>query len=124
MKENQKKTEVYGVTPEELSSKIASIVDSKIKNLQASDQIEKPIDINEAAKFLGLSVSNLHLKTSSRTIPFHKTGGNKSKLYFFKSELIEFIRGFVTPLPPAPALLADDACPAPPAPPPPGDASG
>jgi len=92
MKENQKKTEVYGVTPEELSSKIASIVDSKIKNLQSSDQIEKPIDINEAAKFLGLSVSNLHLKTSSRTIPFHKTGGNKSKLYFFKSELIEFIK--------------------------------
>ena len=26
-----------------------------------------------------------------RQIPFHKTGG-KSKLYFFKSELIEFIK--------------------------------
>ena len=91
MKENQKKTEVYGITPEELTSKIATILETKITNHYVGDDIEKPIDINEASKFLGLSISNLHMKTMKRQIPFHKTGV-KSKLYFFKSELIEFIK--------------------------------
>ena len=93
MKENQKKTEVYGITPDELTTKIASIIDSKINNLHSiGDEFEKPIDINEASEFLGLSISNLHMKTMKREIPFHKASGKKSKLYFFKSQLLEFIK--------------------------------
>ena len=92
MNENSKKTEVYGVTPDELSSRIAVLVDHKIKNFKEGDRFEKPINVNEAAKYLGISVSNLHMKTMKRLVPFHKPKGKKTKLYFFKSELLEFIK--------------------------------
>ena len=45
--------------------------------------------VKEAADFLHLSVSCLYSKTCRREIPFNKKG---KRLYFYKSELEEWIR--------------------------------
>lgn len=46
-------------------------------------------NVKEAADFLHLSVSSLYGKTCRREVPFNKKG---KRLYFYKSELEEWIR--------------------------------
>lgn len=50
----------------------------------------KPFTIEEAAKFLRLKITTLYEKTSKKLIPHFKRG---NKLYFYKEELMNWIRG-------------------------------
>lgn len=52
-------------------------------------QEEKPINADAAADFLDLAKPTLYSKVSRREIPFHKRNG---RLYFFKSELLEYLK--------------------------------
>ena len=59
-------------------------------------EIEKPCNVAEAAEFTHLEVATIYKLVHTRSIPFHKKG---RKLYFYKSELNEWIRsGQVNPL--------------------------
>lgn len=49
---------------------------------------EQFLNTKEAAAFLQISVGKIYQLTMKKTIPFYKPGG---KLYFKKSELIEYI---------------------------------
>jgi len=50
---------------------------------------DQPINIKEAADFLDLAVPTVYSKVSRKEIPVNKKG---KRLYFYKSELEEWIR--------------------------------
>jgi len=60
----------------------------EIKNLLSKGD-KKLLNFDEAAKYLSISHSHLYKLTSKRKITFHKPQGKV--LYFFKSELDEWI---------------------------------
>ena len=49
----------------------------------------QPINVQEAASYLNLSIPTIYGLVSRRDIPFNKKG---KRLYFFKSELDEWIK--------------------------------
>lgn len=49
---------------------------------------EIPVQIDEAAKILGLAKITIYIKTKSGEIPAYKKGG---KLFFYTSELLHWI---------------------------------
>lgn len=55
----------------------------------ASEQGEQMMTLAEACKFIGKKPSTMYSLTSERRIPFRKRG---NKLYFFKKELLEWIK--------------------------------
>lgn len=60
----------------------------EIKKL-ISTQAEKPLDFNEASKYLNISKSYLYKLTSGCKIPFYKPFGKK--IYFDKAMLNEWV---------------------------------
>lgn len=80
------------VLVDEISSRVTDAVTEQIQKLQAATDQEKPITVKECAEFLSLSISNIHLKVSKGVLPSHNIKGRKSKVYFFKSELISFLK--------------------------------
>ncbi|WP_051638140.1 helix-turn-helix domain-containing protein [Maribacter sp. Hel_I_7] len=55
----------------------------------SKDEIEQPIEIDEACSYLKESKDSLYKKARKGLIPCHKKNG---RLYFFKSELLEWIK--------------------------------
>lgn len=53
-------------------------------------QSEKPIQTEEAAEYLGISVSHLYKLTAAGKIPHYKPTGKR--IYFYVSDLNDFIR--------------------------------
>jgi len=64
-----------------------NIILEKLTNIEKilKGQTEKPLTLEEAAKYLDLSTSTLYKMTSSNAISFHKPNGKR--IYFAKSEL-------------------------------------
>lgn len=56
---------------------------------QQSLELDEPLNIKKAATFLDLAVPTLYSKVSRKEIPVNKRG---KRLYFYKSELEEWIR--------------------------------
>jgi excisionase family DNA binding protein len=56
---------------------------------ESVEPIETPIGVEEAAEFLRIKVPTLYALTSKQEVPFNKRSG---RLYFLKSELLEYIR--------------------------------
>lgn len=50
----------------------------------------KPLTTEEAADYLGISVSHLYKLTSSGKIPHYKPTGKRN--YFYRSDLNDFVR--------------------------------
>ena len=59
---------------------------TKIENL-LKGQTEKPLPLEEAARYLDVSKSHLYKLTSSHKIPHYKPQGKR--VYFAKSELAQ-----------------------------------
>lgn len=59
----------------------------KLNNQPVYNASEQPISTKEAAKFLMMDTQTLYQK--QHLIPTHKKGG---KLYYFKSELVNYIK--------------------------------
>ena len=57
----------------------------------AGAEIEKPLTIEEASKFLDLKKSTIYKMTHRREIPFSKPHGKK--IYFSKAELVRWMLG-------------------------------
>jgi excisionase family DNA binding protein len=70
----------------ELSQEIKEL---KAQVARLSGAVEDPMDIEAAARFLGLERSTVYGLVSARKIPFHKNG---KVLRFFKSELAQYIK--------------------------------
>ena len=71
----------------------------KIKGSGQSEQSEKDELLNtlQASKLLGISIATTYGKIHRQTIPFHKPPGSK-RVYFYKNELLEFVRsGVIVP---------------------------
>jgi len=51
---------------------------------------QKPLNIDEAAEFLGLSKSHIYKLTSSGKLPHYKPGGKN--LYFMPGDLLDYIK--------------------------------
>lgn len=51
---------------------------------------EKPIDIHKASKIVNLAVQTIYQKVNKEEIPYFKVGGGK-KLYFYESQLLEWM---------------------------------
>jgi len=67
------------------------ILDIKHQNFNKPNQseIELLLDIKKAAELLNLKVATIYSKVHKNEIPFMKKG---NRLYFFKSELLEYIK--------------------------------
>lgn len=53
------------------------------------EEVEKPIDINEASQFLGRAKDTMYKDVQNNVVPYYKKAG---RLYFLKSELLEWIK--------------------------------
>ena len=69
----------------ELKQLIITTADRKIINVP-----EQPINIKEAAIVLGLAVPTIYSKASKGELPYMKRG---KRLYFSRTELLEYIKG-------------------------------
>lgn len=56
-----------------------------------SKELENPIEIQDAAKLIRVSVPTVYAYTSSNKIPFHKSG---KKVLFFRSELLDWLKSY------------------------------
>lgn len=52
---------------------------------------EKPMTVDEAAEFLGLSKSHIYKLTSSGRLRHYKPGGKT--LYFLREDLLAYVKG-------------------------------
>lgn len=77
---------------EQLNERLNKIEDILL-NLSNEPKTETKADellvIEDAAKFLNLAVPTIYGKVSNNSIPYNKRG---KRLYFLKSELIEYIK--------------------------------
>ena len=84
-----KKTEVSNISPEELLSRVKTILESTIK--QSINPKQEPfVGVNEIATFCNESPRWVYGKCSSNFLPHYKTGKNAS-LKFKYSEVAEVI---------------------------------
>ena len=81
---------IIQITPEELESIIQRAVNSALSDLELvlKDE-EQLLTVKEVAAFLCLSVPTIYSKVSRREIPSNKNG---NRLYFLKSELMDWIK--------------------------------
>ncbi|TDH23978.1 DNA-binding protein [Segetibacter sp. 3557_3] len=73
----------------QLYDKLTTIEQLLREETSSSEKEDELLTITEAAKFLNLSIPTLYGKVSRREIPVNKQG---KRLYFYKSELIEWIK--------------------------------
>lgn len=57
--------------------------------METKKDVESPMGVYETARYLGIAPNTVRNKAYKNEIPFHKPAG---KMYFFKSELDEWIR--------------------------------
>lgn len=81
---------VITVSPHELKKLIREAVEESNKDSKKeNNKLKKPLNVDQAAEFLGWAKPTLYAYTSERKIPYSKRGG---KLYFDEDELIEWLR--------------------------------
>lgn len=81
---------IIQITPEELQLMINSAVQSALSNLELVNKDEEQVmTIKEASSFLNLTVPTIYSKVAKRELPVNKQRG---RLYFLKSELMEYIK--------------------------------
>ncbi|AWH86265.1 DNA-binding protein [Flavobacterium album] len=73
---------------EEILSRIGSIEDRMQKG-DGAGMTDEPITVKEVSRLINLSVPTIYSKVSRNEIPVNKVG---KKLYFYRSELEEWIR--------------------------------
>lgn len=88
------KTVFISLPIEDLQTVIIDCVNTCLKNNkqtnpQTGELHEKPIPIQDAAQFLGLTVPTIYSKVSKGEVPVTKRG---KRLYFFRSELLAYLR--------------------------------
>jgi excisionase family DNA binding protein len=71
-----------------LSEKLG-LIEERLNTPTPKEGIEAPIDIEEAAQFIKKEVPTIYTLVQKRKIPSHRQG---KKLYFFKTELVEWIK--------------------------------
>lgn len=71
-------------------SELKNLLIQKQKSKSSSEQVEHLLTIQEAGKFLKLSVPTLYSKVSKSEIPYMKRG---KRLYFSATELLDYIKG-------------------------------
>jgi excisionase family DNA binding protein len=57
--------------------------------LASQQNIDSPLDSEQAASFINLELPTLYNLVQKRKIPFHRQG---KKLYFFKKDLVSWIK--------------------------------
>jgi excisionase family DNA binding protein len=70
--------------------RVKAVVEKKLAAIKLSNEPERPILINEAAKMLGYSRSHMYTLCRTDSIPFTKKG---RWLYFYVSELNDWLKG-------------------------------
>lgn len=70
-------------------NKIEGILLHLTKEPKQEENADELLMIEDAAKFLNLAVPTIYGKVSNNSIPYNKQG---KRLYFLKSELIEYIK--------------------------------
>ena len=79
----------------ELKEQMDCITDM-VKSLNPEKEQTNLLTVEEAAKFLNLSESTIYSKVNKKELPVMKKG---KRLYFFKSELLNYIKsGKVSPI--------------------------
>ena len=83
---------VSETTPEELISRIATVIDKRIEALhQKNNKPEKPVQVTELAQFLSRSQNWERRETKLGNIPGHRKG-QFGDFYYFLSEIVGWIK--------------------------------
>lgn len=77
-----------GIELPELYEGLRQIVREEISNIRDETEVEEFIDINEASTIVKKAKQTVYQYCNSGKIPFYKNFG---KIYFKKSELLEWI---------------------------------
>ena len=85
-------TQIHDVSPEELTSRIVQAVQLITTQKEKYNTKERPIGVKEVAQYLGCHPNHVRKQCAEKIIPHHRVPGAKSKIYFFESELEEFIK--------------------------------
>ena len=72
-----------------LQDKLNSIEQLLLQKQEAVSAQDELLSVSQAAKFLNLSVPTLYSKVSRKEVPVNKQG---KRLYFYKAELVEWIK--------------------------------
>ena len=79
-------------------SRMERMLENITPNQEAED---KPMDLDECSRFIGLAKPTIYTKVNKKEIPHHKIS---KKLYFYKEELTEWIKNGKTNPNPVSAL--------------------
>ncbi len=77
---------------EKLSARIEHLIELQTKQSAniASNSLEQPLSVKQAAEFLNIAVPTVYGKVSASELPHMKRG---KRLYFLKSHLIKYLEG-------------------------------
>ncbi len=68
-----------------------SFIKNNLRPVASQEEIEQPLDVEETKNFLNLeNVQTIYRMVREERIPCHKRG---SRLFFYKSELNQWIKG-------------------------------
>ena len=84
----EKETRIIDLTVEQLSKLIA---DSVVNFPPSDSQEEVPLNVEQASQFLAMPKPTLYFKCNKGDMPHIKQGG---RLYFFKKDLISWLRNY------------------------------
>ena len=95
--DNERKTPTFDQLPEavgELLDKVDYVISrldepKDVKMESSGNDNNDLLTLDEACKFIGKARSTMYALTSENRIPYRKCG---NKLYFFKNELLEWIK--------------------------------
>ncbi|MGI6290976.1 MAG: helix-turn-helix domain-containing protein [Bacteroidales bacterium] len=74
----------------DISERVTANILKAVRNEQpTTDQPEQLLTIQEAAKFLSLTVPTIYSKVNRKELPFMKRG---KRLYFSSTELMEYVK--------------------------------
>lgn len=76
----------------QLEEKLDRIGEWLEKNFPEQTEGDAPLSIEQASDFINMAVSSIYKLVQDRKIPHYKAPDGK-KLYFYKRELTDFIKG-------------------------------
>ena len=83
---------VSETSPEELISRIATVIDKRLEALhQKNNKPEKPVHVPEVSAFVEKSHNWIRKETAAGRFPGHRTSSN-GDFYFFLSEVVTWIK--------------------------------
>ena len=75
-----------------LKTHIHFAVQNAVKKIIEELQVEKPVQLNQAADFFSMTPHSLMKKAQNGEVPYYRFNGSRSPYYFYKSQIAEVLK--------------------------------